>query len=197
MSFKNEIEQTYSCVMDETVENESIKERIEHCKKMVEQKIGLENETDLHDSFQFVFPIIGPLSKSEYLKQVKQFDLESMFPGMHQNLYYNFHIDPYDEYRVWFTSRLITTHASDGPFGKAKHKKIDCPPQMNSLTFDKDGKIKKYTGGYVMDRTIGNTGVLVAFLESCTPLENPSPFRRLNLIKKLRFALIFMAFCLE
>lgn len=176
MSFKNEIEQTYSCVMDETVENESIKERIEHCKKMVEQKIGLENETDLHDSFQFIFPIIGPLSKSEYLKQVKQFDLESMFPGMHQNLYYNFHIDPYDEYRVWFTSRLITTHAGDGPFGKATHKKIDCPPQMNSLTFDKDGKITKYTGGYVMDRTIGNTGGLGGVFGILYAIGKPLPF---------------------
>jgi hypothetical protein len=168
-------EEKYFCVL-ENIPTTETEFKIERCKQMVERKIGLEDDSDLDDTFQFIFPVIGPLSKSEYLKQVKQFDLEKMFPGMYENLYYNFNIDPYETNRVWFTSRLITTHAGDGPFGKATQKKIDCPPQMNSLTFNEEGKIIRYTGGYVMDRTIGNTGGLGGVFGILYALGKPLPF---------------------
>lgn len=184
MSTLEEPNQTYSSIMENIIKNESDIQQIEHCKQMVQKKIGLENDNDLHDTFQFIFPVIGPLTKSEYLKQVKQFDLETMFPGMYKNLYYNFHVDPYDPQRVWFVSRLITTHSGDGPFGKATHKKIDCPPQMNSLTFDKDGKIIRYTGGYVMDKTIGNTGGLGGVFGILYAIGKPLPFPEAQPYKK-------------
>lgn len=38
--------------------------------------------------------------------------------------------------------------------------KVVCPPQTLSLTFNKEGKVIKYTGGYVMDKTVGNSGGL-------------------------------------
>ena len=56
------------------------KELIERCKIVIESKIGLENEDDLDEMFQFIFPVIGPLSKEEYLQQVRGFALEEMFP---------------------------------------------------------------------------------------------------------------------
>merc|ERR1712146_11028 len=48
---------------------------------------------DLASDFVFQFPIIGPLSKAEYLKAVGDFQLKTMFPD--QNLgVYNIHVDP-------------------------------------------------------------------------------------------------------
>jgi hypothetical protein len=37
---------------------------------------------------------------------------------------------------------------------------VVCPPQTLSLTFNEAGKVVKYTGGYVMDKTVGNSGGL-------------------------------------
>ena len=39
-------------------------------------------------------------------------------------------------------------------------KTIDITPQVFSLSFDKEGKVYKFTGGYPVDRTAGNCGGL-------------------------------------
>ena len=126
--------------------------------------------------FQFIFPIIGPLSKDDYLKQVRGFALEEMFPNYYENLYYNFYVDPYENNRVWFTSRFIDNFSNDGVFGKATQKLVDSPPQMNSLKFNENGKVVQYTGGYVMDRTIGNTGGLGGVFGILYAIGKPLPF---------------------
>ena len=88
------------------------------------------------------------------------FELGSMFEGFDKALYYNFNVDPYEHNRVWFTARFKAVHSGDGPFGKATNKYVDCPPQSISLSFNEKGQVTKYTGGYVMDRRIGNSGGL-------------------------------------
>ena len=133
---------------------------IERCKEVVDKGIGLQNPDDLAENFQFIFPVVGPLSKKEYLDAVGGFELGKMFPGFDEGLFYDFRVDPYEPSRVWFTSNFIAVNSGDGPFGKATGKKVVCPPQSVSLTFSKDGKVIKYTGGYVMDKTIGNSGGL-------------------------------------
>ena len=40
----------------------------------------------------------------------------------------------------------------------ATGKSLVNPPQACSLTFDEQGKVIKYTIGYVIDRDVGNTG---------------------------------------
>ena len=152
------------------------KELIERCKIVIDSKIGLENEEDLDEMFQFIFPVIGPLSKEEYLKQVRGFALEEMFPDLYKDLYYNFYVDPYEHDRVWFTSRFINVHSGDGIFGKATQKLVDCPPQMNSLKFNEQGKVVQYTGGYVMDKTVGNTGGLGGVFGILYAIGKPLPF---------------------
>ena len=49
-------------------------------------------------------------------------------------------------------------------FGKMKiepsYKTIDITPQVFSVSFDKEGKVYKFTGGYPVDRSAGNCGGL-------------------------------------
>jgi hypothetical protein len=133
---------------------------IQRCKVVINNGIGLKEPNDLADDFQFIFPVVGPLSKDEYLKAVGGFSLDKMFPGFDKGLYYNFNVDPYEHNRVWFTASFRSVHSGDGPFGKATNKQVVCPPQSISLSFNDQGKVIKYTGGYVMDKTIGNSGGL-------------------------------------
>ena len=173
----------------------SPEELIERCKVVIDNKIGIENENDLDDNFQFIFPIIGPLSKEKYLSTVRKFELEKMFPDMQKNLYYNFHVDPYENDRVWFTSRFIAKHSGDGPFGPATDKMIELPPQAISLKFTEEGKVIQYTGGYVMDKTIGNTGGLGGIFGILYAIGRALPFPEAQPYKKSwRFQLFSLFF---
>ena len=49
-------------------------------------------------------------------------------------------------------------------FGRMKiepsYKTIDITPQVFSVSFDREGKVYKFTGGYPVDRSAGNCGGL-------------------------------------
>jgi len=131
---------------------------IERCKEVVDKNIGLENPDDLADDFSFQFPVIGPLTKSEYIKAVQGFELKALFPDLNPQ-FCDFRVDPFQPNRVWFTANFEATHTGDTKlFGKATGRRVICPPQAISLTFNADGKVVRYTGGYVMDKTLGNSG---------------------------------------
>lgn len=149
---------------------------ISRCKEVVDNQIGLKNPEDLAEDFQFIFPYVGPLSKKEYLSAVGGFDLTAMFPKLGEGLYYDFRVDPYEHNRVWFTARMIAIHQGDGPFGKATGKTVDCPPQAISLTFNEQGKVTLYTGGYVMDKLVGNSGGLGGVFGILYSIGKPLPF---------------------
>lgn len=149
---------------------------ITRCKEVVNNQIGLKKSDDLAEDFQFIFPYVGPLSKEEYLSAVGGFDLTMMFPKLGEGLYYDFRVDPYQHNRVWFTARMIAVHQGDGPFGRATGKTVDCPPQAISLTFNKEGKVTLYTGGYVMDKLVGNSGGLGGVFGILYALGKPLPF---------------------
>jgi hypothetical protein len=159
-------------------------ELIGRAKKVIENGIGICNPDDLADDFEFIFPVIGPLSKKHYLDNLKMFDLQTMLPDSQEGLYYNFHIDPYEHDRVWFVSRMITEHKGGGYFGAPSFKIVNCPPQMCSLKFNKDGKVILYTGGYVMDKNIGNTGGLGGLFGILYSIGRPLPFPEANPLKK-------------
>jgi len=133
---------------------------IERCKVVVNNGIGLKNADDLSEDFQFIFPVVGPLSKKEYLDAVGGFELGKMFPGFDRGLYFDFRVDPFEYNRVWFTASFNAKHSGEGPFGKPTDILVTCPPQTISLTFNEEGKCTRYTGGYVMDKTVGNSGGL-------------------------------------
>ena len=45
-------------------------------------------------------------------------------------------------------------------FGRPTGKVICCPPQMCSLVFNENQEVVQFTGGYVVDKNVGNTGGL-------------------------------------
>jgi hypothetical protein len=50
---------------------------LKRCKEVVNMQIGINCADDLAEDFQFIFPVVGPLSKEEYLKAVgknREFD---------------------------------------------------------------------------------------------------------------------------
>lgn len=64
-------------------------------------------------TFTFQFPIIGPLSKKEYLDAVAGFDLQKAFPDQQPSVFYDFRVDPFIQNRVWFTSVFSALHSGD------------------------------------------------------------------------------------
>ena len=130
---------------------------IARCKEVIDKRIGLKNADDLAEDFVFQFPIIGPLTKTAYLKAVGGFQIESMFPDLDTAIH-DFRVDPFIPNRVWYTVAFRGTHLGPSPFGKPTGKEVVCPPQVNSLTFNEQGQVIKYTGGYVVDKEIGNSG---------------------------------------
>lgn len=149
---------------------------IERCKEVVNNGIGLKNNDDLSEEFVFQFPIVGPLTKKEYLSAVGGFNLGQMFPRFDEGLYYDFRVDPYQNNKVWFTASFSAVHSGDGPFGKATGKLVTCPPQAISLSFDENLKCTKYTGGYVMDKQVGNSGGMGGIFGPLYAIGKPLPF---------------------
>lgn len=49
-------------------------ELINRCCEVLDNDVGVKEPGDLADDFTFQFPIIGPLSKTEYLEAVSRFD---------------------------------------------------------------------------------------------------------------------------
>jgi len=158
---------------------------IDICKGVIDREIGLKNPDDLADDFIFQFPYIGPLSKSAYLSAVGGFQIKTAFPDYNPGIH-DFRVDPFEPNRVWYTVAFTATHSGDGPlpFGKATGTKVEAPPQVNSLTFNEKGQVVKYTGGYPVDKTIGNTGGMGGVFGPLYAIGRPFPFPEANPWKK-------------
>ena len=95
---------------------------IQLTKEIVGKTKGLSlSRDDLADDFAFQFPIIGPLSKDEYLGAVGQIDLKDAFPDC-ETVYYNFYVDPFEPNRVWYTAYFRGTHTK----GYCTHRRYRC-----------------------------------------------------------------------
>ncbi len=129
-------------------------------KRILAKNSGAEEPGLLASDFKFVAPVVGPLSKEEFLKAWASFKLEEAFPDAKYG-YYAFRVDPFETNRVWFDARFTGTNTGmlAGSL-EATGKKVEAPPQSCSMLFDKKGECTQLTVGYVMDKTIGNTGGL-------------------------------------
>jgi len=128
-----------------------------------EAEFGSKNPDLLAEDFQFIFPIVGPLCKTEFCTIFGSFKLKDAFPDSRGN-FFGFTVDPMEPNRVWFFSRGTATHTGPLKFGKKEFpptgKEVVNTPQVLSMCFDEEGRCYKFTGGYSIDRTIGNCGGL-------------------------------------
>ena len=129
---------------------------------IVQQQFGTKQPDLLSEDFQFIFPVVGPLTKTEFTGAFSSFKVEEAFTGSYN--YFGFNVDPMEPNRVWFFSRGVLTHSGVLLFGamkmKPSGKTIVGPPQVMSMSFNTEGLCYKLTGGYSVDRTVGNTGGL-------------------------------------
>lgn len=137
---------------------------------------GIENPDLLASSFQFIAPVVGPLSKEQYLNAVGSFGLKNAFSDAEENIF-GLTVDPVVDNCVWFMSRFKATN--DGPLAgqPATGKRVELPPTQSSVTFDSTGRITKFTTGYPCDRTQGNSGGMSALFGILYAVGRPLPFR--------------------
>lgn len=121
---------------------------IERAKEVIAADFGVKDSDVLAEDFQFIFPIIGPYKKSEFLRRVSTFNLNEVFPNHKNGMYFSFFVDPYEHNRVWFMSALTCFHSGQSTtlFGDPTGKIVCCPPQMCSLVFNKDQEVTQFTG---------------------------------------------------
>ena len=116
-------------------------------------------------SSDFVFrgPVIGPLCKKDLVNTLEaNADLQTAFPDLQANAFGFCADDPIEANRVWFFVRPRGTFS--GPFKHPTKGTIEptnaryvAPPEARSVVFDKHGKIKYQSVGYVVDRFTGDT----------------------------------------
>lgn len=141
-------------------------------------QFGAADTSLLADGFEFCGPVVGPLDKPRFLGAL---DLMGIADGL-PDLEYNYHdvaVCPYDVNRVWYTSAPTGTHTQPLPLFGTTHaptgRKWISPPERGSLTFDGRGRCIAMTGGYVMDRRMGNTDGLGGVYGLCHSLGLPAP----------------------
>jgi len=131
----------------------------------------------LADDFQFVAPIVGPLSKAEFMNAFGSFKLRDAMPDLKDNSWFT--VDPLEPNRVWFFSRATGTHTGILNFASPiapTGKRYESPPQAASMLFNEAGKCYTVTVGYCMDKRIGNTEGLGGVFAILKAIGKPLPF---------------------
>jgi len=110
-------------------------------------------------AFEFRGPVVGPLTRDEFIAAVVGFDVYAAFPDLAGNMH-DFRACPITPGRVWVTTQIAGTNTGDSMLGSATGTRVVTPPQAVSVVFDERGKIVRFNIGYPMDRTVGTTGGL-------------------------------------
>lgn len=121
-------------------------------------RAGADPDALLAEDFQFVAPIVGPLGKREFLNAFGSFKVKDAFPDLADNSW--FQVDPLEPNRVWFFSRATGTHTGPLNFGAPiapTGRRVQSPPQAQSMLFNEAGRVYTLTVGYCMDKRVGNT----------------------------------------
>ncbi|KAL7580387.1 hypothetical protein ACA910_004412 [Epithemia clementina (nom. ined.)] len=147
---------------------------IRQARRLLASDFGIVDPSLLADGDEFIWigPFVDePLGKLEYLAAGRFFDLRAAFPDLDYRPH-DFRIDDLDPLTIRITCRVTGTmrgalRLRDGtlpPTGK----RMKCPPETASITFNQNGKVVKLCTGFCMDRQVGNTkgstGVMAAAL---------------------------------
>lgn len=131
--------------------------------RLICNELGGDDPSLLAEDFQFLFPVVGPLTKAQFVEAFTKFKVREAFPTSAAN-FYNFSIDPLEPNRIWMLSRGAYEHLGTLCFGPSTFpptgKRVCLPPQCFSMSFDADGRCYKLTGGYNVDRAVGDTAGL-------------------------------------
>ena len=103
--------------------------------------------------------------------------VKEAFPDLADNSW--FQVDPLEPNRVWFFSRASGTQTGPLNFGKPiapTGKRVESPPQAQSMLFDESGRVYTLTVGYCMDKRIGNTEGLGGVFALLKGIGKPLPF---------------------
>lgn len=84
----------------------SPEELVDMTKLILLRNVGTEDPELLDESFVFVGPVVGPLSKNEFLKAFKSFDLKEAFPDARAGIHH-MRVDPFMPNRVFFTAKFL------------------------------------------------------------------------------------------
>ena len=147
------------------------------------------DESAFSEEFIFRGPLVGPLTKADYLATLGTFKIYESVPDISPNAW-GFSRDPLDPNRVWFMVRNSGTFSGTGldvgsgivvpPNGA----ELNGCPETFSVTFDESGKLKYFSVGYVADRFEGNTngkGAAVGiFAIAGFPVPPPGPLLSLS-----------------
>lgn len=71
---------------------------------VVDSNFGLDDSNLLSRDFTYIEPLLGPLSKEQYISQFEEYNVLGGMPDLDYGLE-EFRIDQYDPYRVWVDSR--------------------------------------------------------------------------------------------
>ena len=140
-------------------------------------------------------PDVGPLCKTDYLATQRGFTLN--FGDAAPDLDYRldgFHLDPANPMRVWFTLRYVGTNTGATSIGKIKleptQRAIDGGPEMHSIWWTADKKIKWETVGYSGCKYTGTNEGFGGLAGLLLPLGVPrAVFDALSPFSKLIFGL--------
>lgn len=121
---------------------------------------------DWWDDDEFVFrgPVIGPLCKADLVETLMaSIDLANAFPDLQANAFGFTADDPIEPNRVWYFVRPRGTFLGDFCMpGSSKAIQATgapyiAPPECRSVIWNKAGKIRYQSVGYVADRFTGDT----------------------------------------
>ena len=133
-------------------------------KNLIAADLGIKDPKLLSRDFQFCSPVVGPLKRRAFIAQWEQFRIDKAFQA--QDNAWGFHVDPREPNRCWWFTRVEAVHVGQLNIGwvinPTGNTEIFSPPQANSALFDEAGRCYRLTTGYVMDKSVGNTGGLGA-----------------------------------
>ena len=146
--------------------------------ELLAKDFGADDPALLAEAFEFCGPAVGPLPKPAFLGAWRSLQIAEGLPDLQWN-YRDASVCAHDVNRVWYTSRPTGTHTATLRLGDAEHaptgRKWEGPPERGSMTFDGEGRCIALTGGYVMDRRMGNTEGLGGIYGLCVALGLPTP----------------------